>query len=179
MKKTKIKETDLNQVIPKIKKTEIVQAELKKISEMNDDLLTAENVVSVAKNEKNPLHPYFEWDNKKASQRWRLWQARFLIKTAVVYDNQKPIPVYVSLKQDRSDHENGGGYRELSHVISDKDLCKMLLKDALEDSERFIERYNRLRELGGIFREMKEAHKKYGMKKVEPKGKGIKIKRKN
>lgn len=42
--------------------------------------LTADNVVRDARPAKSPLHPFFEWDNRKAGHQYRLGQARHLIR---------------------------------------------------------------------------------------------------
>ena len=41
-------------------------------------------IVAEAQNWKSPLHKYFDWDNQEAAHRWRLFQARMLIRAVVL-----------------------------------------------------------------------------------------------
>lgn len=64
-----IAHTDINKVIK----------ELKEIEEVYGDI-TAEHLIESSKNKKSVLHGYFEWDNEKAADRWRLQQASYLLR---------------------------------------------------------------------------------------------------
>lgn len=44
-----------------------------------DRELKPKDVIEAARNPKNALHDYFEWDNRKAADRYRLDQARYLL----------------------------------------------------------------------------------------------------
>jgi len=67
--------------------TEEVIREIIKIEK--EQGLTAENLVNSAKNRKSPLYRFFEWDNEKAGNQWRLFQARMLInEVKIVVDNE-------------------------------------------------------------------------------------------
>ncbi len=46
--------------------------------------VTARAVVEVAHSENSPLHPYFEWDDKKAAEAYRVGTARDMIRTVRV-----------------------------------------------------------------------------------------------
>lgn len=50
----------------------------------NFGAITPDIVVEVASNKASPLHNYFEWDNRIASEKWRLQQARVLINNIEV-----------------------------------------------------------------------------------------------
>ena len=58
------------------KQAENYGAELERLQEKMK--LTPENIVVAASKKRSPLHDYFEWDNGKAGQKYRLWQARYL-----------------------------------------------------------------------------------------------------
>jgi len=127
--------------------------ELNQIMEENGGLLRAEDVVEFAKNPKTTLHNAFEWDDKKASYKWRLFQANQLIRVAVTIlprENQEPIMVrpFVSLKEDRY---NGGGYRSTLEVMESPILRKTLLDEAKEDMQTFMDKYKSLEELAEVF----------------------------
>src|SRR5690348_5499317 len=49
--------------------------------------LTPDVVVEAARNPRNVLHKHFEWDDQKAAEAFRLDQARCLIRSVVVEDD--------------------------------------------------------------------------------------------
>lgn len=133
-------------------KQEIIEA-LEKIAVKNQGVLLPADVVKAAEVKTSPLHSCFEWDNSKAAQAHRLWQARQLISVTVEFlPNQKEAtPKFVSLKFDRP---LGGGYRTMVDVLSDTDLRSSLLQDAKEDMKLFQKKYKKLTELAEVFSAM-------------------------
>ena len=67
----------------------------------------------------------------------------------------EPVRVFVSLSTDRE--TDGGGYRSMEKVMSDKQFREILLADAKNEMENFIRRYQRLSELSRVFLEMHRA----------------------
>ena len=123
--------------------------ELERIRITNGGFLTPEAVVSAAKDEDNPLHPYFTWDDTEAAHRWRLEQARKLIRLSVTVIKQdtQPVRAYVSLLNDRGKN----GYRATIDVLSDEDLRDQLLQCALRELAAFRHKYSVLSELAELF----------------------------
>ena len=76
---------------------ELAVKELQRINELHGEL-TPEIIVNESKNENSILHNYFEWDNKKAADNWRLHQARMMLNNIeiTVISNGETIqmPVY-------------------------------------------------------------------------------------
>lgn len=60
-------------------KVQVYGKALKRLHDKNEGL-TPELVVEAAKSPKHPLHGYFEWNNSAAARKYRLTQARHLIK---------------------------------------------------------------------------------------------------
>lgn len=134
-----------------------VVTELKRLLRVGGGVLQPESVVEAARPADSPLHSRFEWNNSKAAQEYRIWQARMLIRVTVqVLDAKsgKTDRVFVSLKSDR--YEERGGYRALVSVLSDEDLRRQLLLEALEEFSFFREKYGRLKELAAVFEAMKK-----------------------
>lgn len=110
-------------------------------------MLHAEDVVSWARQHpRSALHRKFEWDDKKAALEYRIWQARRLIQVTVV-DAEKNAQL-VNLSVDRT---GGGGYRQVSEVLSSKKLSQIMLDDALDELDRVKLRYSRVRQLTGVW----------------------------
>jgi hypothetical protein len=131
------------------------------------DKLLPDAVVKAARNPSNPLHDQFEWDDKVAGHKYRLWQARVLISSVTIVRDEKaekPVPVFVSLMRDRVDE--GGGYRALEEVLADEQMRGELLATALHELKAFQHRYHVYRELAGIFAEVAKLDAKISRKGV-------------
>lgn len=128
---------------------------LRKLYKVSGGLLLPETVVEAARSPKSPLHRHFEWDNTVAAERWRIEQARYLLRVTVEYitikGSEVPTRIYVSLSDDQN---RDGGYRLTTDVLSDDDLRRCLLQDALRDIEIFKNKYGRLKELAGVIKAM-------------------------
>lgn len=136
-----------------------VVAELRRLSEENDGTLTPEAVVEAARAEESALHDKFDWEDSEAAHKWRLFQARNLLRVVVTYigsaEDQICTRVFVSLTTDRMNE--GGGYREIKAVLSNKEYRDQLLADALEEMRRFEQKYSALKELAGVFSAIRKA----------------------
>lgn len=129
---------------------EIVR-ELTRIAERNGGILRPDDVVEAARSPQSVLHSHFDWDDSDAAHKWRIHQARNLINVVVscVGDaKQTPMRVFVSLTSDRVP---GGGYRLMTHVLSDRELREQMLKDALLELQTFETKYKSLMELARVF----------------------------
>ena len=86
--------------------------------------LTPPAIVNAARPKKSPLHRYFEWDNSKAAEKWRLQQARLLVCSVVTVsvDGEETTPVrsFVSLNDN---------YEMLDVVMSDEQMRQQALYD--------------------------------------------------
>lgn len=132
--------------------------ELKRIATENDGVLMPETVVDEARRVSSPLHSRFEWDNSKAGEAYRIWQARQLIRVVVevIAGTDEKAEVFVSLTSDRKE----GGYRVITDVLSDAQMREQLLRDALSELELFRDKYKRLRELAAVFAAIKKVRRK-------------------
>jgi len=132
-----------------------VIAALRKVYEEKGGLVHPQDVVDAARPVHSPLHRFFLWDDTKAAEEYRKWQARELLQVTVeiikTKDGDVPMQVFCSLSTDRVD----GGYRAMVDVLSDKQLRAQLLEDALREMRLFEERYKRLSELAEVFKSMR------------------------
>lgn len=133
-------------------------AELKRIAVENGGLLKPETVVAEARPKTSPLHSKFDWDNSSAAQKYRLHQARQLIAVSVelLAGTDEKMDVFVSLTTDR----RKGGYRIMSHVLSDTQMRAQMLSDALDELELFRDKYRRLKELAEVFKAIRKVKKR-------------------
>lgn len=129
-----------------------IQEELEAIREEHDGLLRAEDVVEFAEsNPESALHKRFDWDDSSAAQKFRLMQARAIIRVNVIVPETTGMTVraYVSMMGDRQ--LPGGGYRALSDIMGNQELRRQLLAQAMREARLWREKYKNLQELAGVF----------------------------
>ena len=91
--------------------------------------MMVEAVLDEAKDPKSILHKHFQWDDDKAAENYRKYQARQLIQKCTVTIEKAPdvsIRAFVSLSTDQYDK---GGYRMTATVLSDDSLKAQLMHD--------------------------------------------------
>lgn len=136
-------------------KEKTVAEELEIIRARNKEgLLIPAKVVAYAENPKTALHSKFQWDDTEAAQRWRIWQARQVIRIHVTIEEhtEKEVRTYVSLYSDRG-HEHGG-YRALVSVMNEKEQREELLDQAMIEARAWRRKYKELSELAAVFEEI-------------------------
>lgn len=149
-----------------------VKDELAALFQKHGDKLQAEQVVEFARNPKTALHTRFDWDDSEAAEKWRLHQARNLIRVEVVMlkGSDEPVRAFVSLRDDRT---AGIGYRTIASVMSDSDRRAKLLAEAEADFRALQMKWKQLRELAPIFDAMDSVFPKGGTRK--PKRKAVAV----
>lgn len=124
-----------------------VGAELEKIREESNGVVLPEVVVSRAKDESSPLHRYFEWDDSKAAQQYRLEQARNLLRHIIVVENGDKTPrrafIVTSVEGDNV-------YMDTADAMRDPNLRSQILKRAAGELASFERKYAELEELAGV-----------------------------
>jgi hypothetical protein len=112
--------------------------------------LTADIVVSDARNSDSPLHDGFEWDNTIAAEQYRLQQARYILRSVVVKDMpghaDEEIRAFVVIKNENSDNS----YVPTQIALSDDEMRQKVLMQAHRDLEALERKYNDLSELAEI-----------------------------
>lgn len=128
-----------------------IAAELTSIQEAAGGILLPADVVRFAReNASAELHSQFTWDDTDAAEKFRLDQARQVIRAHVVIIGSDPTPIraQVSLSTDRA---NGGGYRPTIHVLADRGQNAVMVRDALRELQRVKQRYERISQLREIW----------------------------
>ena len=116
------------------------------------DKITPKNVVDLARNPTSKLHHDFEWDNEIAGEKYRLSQAREMIRLLVfepIKETHEPIRVYQITIEETV-------YKPVEMILKNEDEYQNLLKRALAELESFKKRYSTLVELEEIFRAIEE-----------------------
>ena len=128
-----------------------VLSELQAIEESTGILQPKNVVVWAKKHPKSDLYNQFDWDDKSAAGKYRIWQARQLIAIQITVMKGKKsdinISAFISLTSDRQE----GGYRSMVSVLSDGEMREQMLMDAKAEMEVFKRKYKQLVELTKVF----------------------------
>lgn len=95
---------------------EVVGEELLRIEE-RDGKIAAEAVVEEARPESSSLHRIFEWDNGIAGEAWRVHQARNLIRSVRLIEDDAATKKTETLEVFVHVPDEDGGYRSATSVV--------------------------------------------------------------
>lgn len=119
-----------------------------------DGEATPAAVVEEARSESSPIHGYFNWDDTKAAELYRRWQARMLIASVrVIYKGPSEISTTRAFVNviTTSDGKAQQGYIGIARAMSSKEIRAQLIETALQEVSDWKNRYQHLTELAAIF----------------------------
>lgn len=126
-------------------------------------VITARAVVEEARNPDSPLHPYFEWDEEKASEAFLLMQAEGLIRRyRITVVRQEPLTKKVKVLVSRgtvsrrSIRSSEGSYETIEDVLGDPARRAEMLDNALGELEGIKRKYEVLEELAIVWQAVDE-----------------------
>jgi len=106
---------------------------------------TRENVVKFARNRNTELFKCFEWDNKKAAEKYRLEQAgvilRSIIFVTVIEDVEVPVRAF-----ERGNNESNSAYRNVTESLNDDSFKQVIInrvKRGIDEIESVAINYQR------------------------------------
>lgn len=110
---------------------------LSAIAAANKGRLTPHAVVDEARNERHALHRFFEWRDEVAAAQYRLDQARNLIRSVRVVneEDETEAPAFISINE-----KSGVSYRSLGEVLESADLQALALAQAEKDMASYEKR---------------------------------------
>lgn len=112
--------------------------------------LSAAIVHEAARPEDSPIHKWFEWDDASAAGKYRLVQARELLRAIVVMsdDAERPEPIRAFvIVGEVGDLE----YDHIYVVMSDEEKRRQLLERAIREIRQLQHKYAGLKELASVF----------------------------
>jgi hypothetical protein len=127
-------------------KFDTVARELRGLYRKNGNRLHPEDVVNAARDPESVLHSHFTWDDSKAADEYRLFQARRLIATVKIVvpasgGNSVTVRAYHALRSERK------GYRHTKDIVTTKELRDSLLSQLVSDLERIKDTYEAMRKM--------------------------------
>ncbi len=112
------------------------------------DTATPAQIVDMARDSSTELHKCFEWNDTVAAEKYRLEQARQVVRILVIKreDGQEDQP------ERRFFHKNeySEGYKSLEFIVRNETEYEKLLKQALSELHAFKAKYHALSELEEI-----------------------------
>jgi hypothetical protein len=142
------------------KEAELTSEALTAISKEKGRLDTGEQIdefIARARPKSSPTHELFEWDLAKGHALYLKERARNLITGVyVVFEDapQEPVRAFPIVT-----HQGKRGPLPMQRVLSNKDLTKAMLEQALADLEHWQRRYDRLETIAkmrGVFAAIKK-----------------------
>lgn len=134
---------------------DIVEKALRELARAKK-VLRPDDVVTAAQPEDSPLHAYFTWDDTEAAKKWRLEEARALIRSVrieVTYENNiLRVPAYLKDPDVPGDEQ---GYREI-RKMTDREKQQEALLYELERATGALERAMSIASYFGIREKLEE-----------------------
>lgn len=114
-------------------------------------IIEPERVVKEAKKKSSPLHKHFTWDNDEAANKFRIHQARLLIRTVTItvtiQHEEQPVRAFHSLASETGET----GYKPLAVILSNEESRDMLVQRAYREFKSFRLKYKHLEEFAKVF----------------------------
>jgi len=118
------------------------------------DEVTPEQVLEKGKDPNSELSKCFTKDDSEAAYKWRLREAREIMRQLIVItkpdkeeEEKEPIQFRLMMKNERS---AGSGYKQTIVMVQDEDEYQKLLNQAYEELRAFKRKYSMLSELAEI-----------------------------
>jgi hypothetical protein len=117
--------------------------------------LTPENVVEDARAASSPLHDGFTWDDSEAAEKFRLDEARYILRAIIIVtsdpidEDEEPSTVRAFFPVKEEDEEESS-YVNVTDVMSDSKLRAKILTRAYDELTAWKERYNNLEEFADV-----------------------------
>lgn len=136
-----------------VKRAQKIGEHLGKIGSRMGGALTAEVVLEDAAKKGSFLHDLFEWNDSAAAHRYRMDQARHLIRSVeVVYcdvpEQRGPIRAFVTI--EKCEGVAPSEYLKLCDILSNPEHKAALLAQAKREAKQWAAKYRQFTELAAI-----------------------------
>lgn len=122
------------------------------LKEENGDVLRPSFVVEKAKPKSSPIHDFFEWDDNIAGQKYREWQARYLLGeielVTVIDDKEERIRAFHNIiVENQETNEKIRGYVTLDEIRENQNYLDIVLENAKREIVGWERRYSQYKKL--------------------------------
>jgi len=144
---------------------------IERLAERNGGAVTPDDVVTDARDTDSPLHDYFEWNDAVAARIYRRKQAGHLLRSiSVVVEHKKvaaePLRAFhnvVVRPADDSGAEPRRVYVTIERVLSEEDLRRQVIEQALKQLLSWQARYKQYKEFDTVFGAIAELQDTLGL----------------
>ena len=140
-----------------------IAKELQRLIAAQGGMLSPKELIEAARNPRSRLHKYIEWDDAVAAAKYRLVQARAIIR-CIQYKVKTgktvvdvPAFMHVINRGTLPKATPGYGYTSTPTAVAEIDFEQQVLANALKDLRSFTERYKRYQEVFSTLRPIFEA----------------------
>ena len=118
-----------------------IEVELQVLAAENDGGLTPERVVERARDPNSPLHQAFEWDDTEASRKYRLEQARGLIRSVKIVVTTETMRIKThGFVRDPGKEAGEQGYLTVPRVRTEEEMTSAVMAQELDRLEALMKR---------------------------------------
>jgi len=122
-----------------------------------DGALTPSELLEAARPKKSEIHSLFDWDDTQAAEKYRLFQARNIIRCVVVEFKEKHVSAFHRVYVEA---EKKFEYVDLHVAQKSEDLWAQVVQKALAEAKSWSDRYETYRELEPIRQSIAETERK-------------------
>ena len=122
---------------------DIVAKEINALMKSNKGIISPNQLVNSAKKKKSPIHDCFTWDDTKAAKKYRIEEAKYLLRTVIVEYIQENKTYTTRAFVSTNDKE----YQKIESVLADDELVEHLLEQAKKDFLAYKSKYQHLEKL--------------------------------
>lgn len=135
--------------------------------ERKNGCISPRAVVNRAREKSSPLHSYFDWNDTRAAEKYRLVQARGLINhlTVVInYDTGAVQKAFFNVSSGFKENKSFA-YVNIERALTNKEYRRQVLQNAMAEILYWKTKYQEYSEFKGIVGAINKAEKRFGRKK--------------
>lgn len=123
-----------------------------------DGIFNAKQVLQLARPRTSDIHRFFNWNDTEAAEKYRLIQARTIIRCLVIDVSGNDVRKYIS--PVAIEGLSRKAYVEIEKARASKEIWEQVLVNAMQDAIRWRERYSRLKKISTISKAITMAEEK-------------------
>ncbi len=104
------------------------------------------DLVEYARPEDSRLHSLFEWDDAKAAQKYRLWEARQIIVNVYININESKVQAFQNIVVTTPKGKTQG-YYSTQKILSKEEMRKQLIETCKQEAMYFFNKWKLISEL--------------------------------
>lgn len=122
---------------------QVIGDRIEQLRQENEGKVTPVVVVDDARSPASPLHAVFEWDDEKAAESYRRWQAREVVGSLLVVEEREDDPEPITVRAFVSVEIGNGerAYTSIRSAMTDPNERSQVLAQARYELEAWRRRY--------------------------------------